>query len=82
MSAFSLIHFGRLGFVSRNLSRCAYHPVFDPEPLERRKLLATGPVIGPVPLPNPAPPIATAPIAPPPVPTASLAVRRRRRLLR
>ncbi len=56
--------------IAKSFTACTYHPVFDPEPLEQRKLLATGPVIGPVPLPNPAPPIATAPIAPPPVPTA------------
>ncbi len=70
MSALNLIYSGRLGFESRNLSRRAHRPDFQAEPLEQRKLLANGLIVGPVPLANPSPTITAATIAPPTIPNA------------
>ena len=44
MNAFNLLHSGRIGFESRNLSRRAHHFDLHSEALEFRRLLSTGPV--------------------------------------
>jgi hypothetical protein len=56
MSRFNVIHSGRLGFASRNLSnlsRRAHRSEFHAEPLEQRQLLSTGQIVGPVASVNP-----------------------------